>query len=559
LNCLSISAGNLPFSNISLASDVFYTYLVINNCWWKRYQIRKSEDFLELASEAREILEKGKFPAEIERQFKNILNYYGQSPIIIRSSSLLEDAYGSAFSGKYESVFLANQGTPEERLKNFMNAVRTVYKSTMSDKALIYRARRGLLDKDEQMAILVQRVSGSKYGELFYPQLSGVGYSYNPYAWNLNIDPNSGLIRIVFGLGTRAVDRHDDDYTRIIALNAPLMRPEGSLKDKQKYNQRKVDILNLKENRFTNRYFNDVVNESDSLSIELLGSRDYEAEKKLRKLGKNSVYYILDLDKVILKSSIINDMKQILRILENAYDYPVDIEFTINFLDENIYKIYILQCRPFQFKIGHELIEKPEDINKNNIIFRSEGPIIGNGIIKSVDQMIYVEPEAYSNLNIQEKFKIAQLIGKVNQKAIKSEKNIILIGPGRWATSDPDLGVSVKFHEINNVSIICEITEMHQNLCADASLGTHFFNDLVENDMLYVAINPRKNNSFINKQLIDLLGNNNLLSKDFNDILGEFKHVIKIFENFKYNQKNELMIYANQISQLAVLYLESDN
>ena len=119
-----------------IGSDVFYTYLVINGCWWIRYKIRKSDNFLDLASQAREILENGMFPDDIIEQFKNMLNYFGQSPIIVRSSSLLEDAYGNAFSGKYDSIFLANQGNPEERLEEFINAVRSVYKSTMSKRAL---------------------------------------------------------------------------------------------------------------------------------------------------------------------------------------------------------------------------------------------------------------------------------------------------------------------------------------------------------------------------------------------------------------------------------------
>ena len=117
-------------------------------------------------------------------QFAEMLDYFGQSPIIVRSSSLLEDNYGNAFAGKYESVFCANQGSPQKRLEDFLSAVRTIYASTMSEEALRYRAHRGLLDRDEQMALLVQRVSGGLHGDLFFPQVAGVGLSYNPYVWN---------------------------------------------------------------------------------------------------------------------------------------------------------------------------------------------------------------------------------------------------------------------------------------------------------------------------------------------------------------------------------------
>src|SRR5690606_19313529 len=110
-----------------------------------------------------------------------ILEYFGQSPIIVRSSSLLEDSFGNAFAGKYESVFCVNQGTPEERYRAFEQAVRTVYASAMDRDALVYRLNRGLAGRDEQMALLVQRVSGDHFGDLFFPHAAGVGHSANLY------------------------------------------------------------------------------------------------------------------------------------------------------------------------------------------------------------------------------------------------------------------------------------------------------------------------------------------------------------------------------------------
>ncbi|MHA1269938.1 MAG: PEP/pyruvate-binding domain-containing protein [Candidatus Helarchaeota archaeon] len=537
-----------------IGSDVFYTYLVINNCWWIRHKILRSENFLELASKARLILAKGKFPDDVIDQFKNMLNYFGQSPIIVRSSSLLEDTYGNSFSGKYDSVFLANQGTPEQRLLELINAVKTIYISTMSDDALIYRASRNLLDKDEQMAILVQRVSGSSYGNLFYPQLAGVGYSFNPFVWNKDIKPEAGLTRLVFGLGTRAVDRCDDDYTRIVALNAPYRRPEANLNDKYKYNQNKVDVLDLKNNKFTTKYFDEVVLESKGLPIEFFGTRNYDIEEKLKSMGKDKVFYNLDLDKFILKSPIIKDMQEIMHKLAEIYNYPVDIEFTINFIDENRYKIYILQCRPFQIKSGVELIDEPRNLKSADILLKTNGPIIGNGIVKIIDRIIYVVPKEYSKLSIQERYGVARLIGKLNrlQKNV-NEKTIFLIGPGRWATLSPSLGVPVSFQEINNISIICEIAEMHENLCPDVSLGTHFFNDLVENNMLYIAIYPRKKGSILNREKFNL-ANNNLVKLIPNS--EKFEHVVKVIDNKNIFENKKIKIYSDSIKQIAILFLE---
>ena len=238
-----------------IGSDVFYTYIVRNGLWRVRQKQRDKNTFLDGINEAQQRMQTGEFPEYIVNQFVEMLDYFGQSPIIVRSSSLLEDNFGNAFSGKYKSVFCVNQGTRRERLKAFLSAVREVYASTMGHEALMYRYRRGLLDSDEQMALLVQRVSGSVFGNLFFPQIAGVGLSFNPYSWSEKIKPESGMIRLVCGLGTRAVDRHDDDYTRVVALNVPGLRPEKSFDELKEYTQRKADVLDLHENIFVHENF----------------------------------------------------------------------------------------------------------------------------------------------------------------------------------------------------------------------------------------------------------------------------------------------------------------
>ena len=187
-----------------------------------------------------------------------MLDYYGQAPIIVRSSSLLEDSFGNAFAGKYLSVFCANQGDPEARLDDFMRAVKLVYASALNPDALSYRCKRGLGQNDEQMAILVQRVSGMPYRHYFFPSLAGVAFSRNLYTWNDRIDPRQGIIRLVFGLGTRAVERVGSDYPRMIAISHPQLRPEVGTKV-AKYSQRQVDLLDLETNQFASRFLADVL------------------------------------------------------------------------------------------------------------------------------------------------------------------------------------------------------------------------------------------------------------------------------------------------------------
>lgn len=180
-----------PHDSFYVGSDVFYTYLVENGWWASRMQQRTKEGYFEVARTLKDKLLTGVFPEEIKEQFKQMIEYFGQSPIIVRSSSLLEDSYGNAFAGKYESIFLVNQGSPEERFEKFKDAVRSIYASTMNEDALNYRLKRGLDQMDEQMALLVQRVSGAYHKEYFFPDVAGVGISYNTFVWKNTMDPTS--------------------------------------------------------------------------------------------------------------------------------------------------------------------------------------------------------------------------------------------------------------------------------------------------------------------------------------------------------------------------------
>jgi len=488
-----------------VGSDVFYTYLVQNGCWWLRRRQKDFNSLLARAAAARKRILDGDFPDYIRDQFMEMLEYFGQSPLIVRSSSLLEDNYGNSFSGRYESVFLANQGSPQKRLAAFMRAVRVVYASAMSEKALRYRLEHGLLDRDEQMALLVQRVSGELYKQWFFPHVAGVGFSFNPFVWSPSIDPQAGMLRLVLGLGTRAVDRTDDDYTRLVALNAPLRQPEGGEEARQ-YTQRRVDLLDLRANQLTTQDFESIAEFLPSNLLGLFATQDERFPAPAPGDGPAAFSGFISFEKLFTDTAFVTMMRMLCRVLQEAYSYPVDIEFTANFTPEGGFRVNLVQCRPFQVKIqgaGSRAV-MPEKIEPGQKVFESQGPVVGHSLATAIDRFIYVVPEVYSQLSTSQRYSVARRIGELVhlEEASATRKIILLAGPGRWCTSMPWLGVPVSFAEINRVSIICELALMHQGLIPDVSLGTHFFNDLVEQDMLYLAITPGKSGDVLNDRLI---------------------------------------------------------
>ncbi len=489
-----------------IGSDVFYTYLVRNGIWWTRQQQRDAADFYENATRARRLIITGSFPERTIRQFQEMIDYFGQSPFIVRSSSLLEDNFGNAFAGKYESVFCANQGPRTQRLEDFLAAVRTIYASSMSEKALRYRDRRGMLDQDEQMALLVMRVSGKAYGKNFYPPVAGVGFSFNPYAWSKDIDPHAGVIRLVFGLGTRAVDRSDDDYTRIIALNAPERRPEHSFDEVKQYAQRRVDFIDLEANHLTSGYFQELTDTCDKLPIELATSIDREAARYAREQRRPSLATapprVITFDRFLKDTDFVATIRTMLQTLHNAYDYPVDIEFTVNFDEHGAYRINLVQCRPLQVQGATEIqLPKTEAKPEDRIISAHKCAVVGQSRITKVDTFVYVVPSEYSKLPVSERYEVARILGKVNAalKKLNPEGVTVLLGPGRWGTNSPSLGIPANFSDINGSSILCEIVTMRENLIPDVSLGTHFLNELVEMDMLYLAFFPSYQGSYLDE------------------------------------------------------------
>ena len=448
----------------------------------QKYKSREEieEEFGQIAA----TIQNASFPPDILAQFRDFLTKIGQHPLIIRSSSLLEDNVGYTFSGKYDSVFIANQGEIEVRLNEFTSALKQVLTSLFSPRAILYRHDRSLLDFDERMSILVQKVVGRRFGNYFFPTAAGVAFSQNIYTWTSRIVRSDGLLRMVFGLGTRAVDRIGPDYPRMVPLSHPLLRPEARAEDIKKYSQKLVDVIDLNSRSVVTIPAADLFRQIDHPDLYYAVSVDDEGHLsaplfKNREIDK--AHACITFDNLLSKTPLANLMKSILKRLEEAHGRPVEMEFA---WDDG--RLYILQCRPLAASRLVEKVEIPKNIAPEKVLFTCRS-VLFSSTVRNVEYIVYVDPRAYAMLStLEERLGVGRTVRKINQ--LLKDKAFALFGPGRWGTNDVKLGVKVSYEDFNRTRVLAEIAVKELGAVPEPSLGTHFFNDLVEANIVPLAI-----------------------------------------------------------------------
>ncbi len=487
-------------------SGIFSDFLDYNGLEEFRSQKYKSRETIEeeYKTMAR-LFERAVFPPDLVEQFKDFLDKVGEHPLILRSSSLLEDNFGYAFSGKYDSVFLANQGDLQTRLQDFMRGLKKVHMSTFGPAPILYRMDHDLLDFDERMSVLVQKVAGRKWGDYFFPFAAGVAYSRNTYRWTPRIKMEEGLVRLVLGLGTRAVDRVAGDYPRMIALSHPLLRPEVGTEQIRKYSQKMVDVLNLRENRvetldltelFSRVYHPDL---HEAVSVIQDG---HLAPPMFRTQPLDPRKCCVTFEDFLTRSPFVKLLKKILHRLEEAYGHPVDIEFA---WDQG--KLHLLQCRTLAIGPNDLSVRLPADVPEEKILFSNDRGV-SNGAIPNVEYVVYVDPKAYGRLQTYEqKLAVGRAVGRLNR--VLETKRYGLFGPGRWGSNDINLGVRVGYEDINRTLFLAEIAFEEKGATPELSYGTHFFNDLVEARIVPIAIYPDQPGNIFREEFF--LGSPNLL------------------------------------------------
>jgi len=496
-------------------------------------------------------------PPDIVKGISMALDDFGDVPLIVRSSSLLEDQIGMSFAGKYKSLFVANQGSKKERIESLMDAITEVYASMYGPDPIEYRLEHGLIDQHEEMGILIQEVVGRKIGPYYFPTFAGVAFSQNEFRWSSRIKKEDGLVRIVPGLGTRAVDRLSDDYPILAAPGQPGLRVNTSLDEIVRYSPRMIDAINLDKGTFETIEIQQLLKEfgSDYPNIKQLVSIITKDHAQIPTgLGpdfeKDSL--IITFDGLFSNSPFLSLLRAVLAELEEKLDHPVDIEFACDGDD-----FYLLQCRSQSYGVENTPADIPTDVPEEKMIFTANR-YISNGIIPNITHIVYVDPEKYSQISTREEMlEVGRAVSRLNKSLIK--RKFILMGPGRWGSrGDIKLGVNVTYSDINNTAALIEIAQKRGDYTPDLSFGTHFFQDLVESAIRYIPLYPDDHGILFNRQYL-------VESKNyFRELLPDFAHLGEIIHVVDVKQSSEglvlkILMNADKNKALALLSEEDDS
>ena len=460
------------------------------------------------------------FPPEIVSGLSVALDDFTEVPLIVRSSSLLEDSRGTSFAGKYKSLFIANQGSKRQRLIALLDAIAEVYASTYGPDPIGYRKERGLIDFHEEMGIMIQEVVGTRVGQYYMPAFAGVGFSRNEFQWSRRIRREDGLLRMVPGLGTRAVDRVSDDYPILISPGQPSLRVNVTVEEKVRYSPKRVDAVNLETGFFETVDIRSLLREygDEYPMIHQLVSilqDDRMVQPWSSGVDKERDMLVVTLEGLLGRTPFIEQVSTILKVLQWEYRAPIDIEFAHDGKD-----LYLLQCRPQSYRSQSRPAVLPRDVPKERILF-SANRYVTNGTVSGITHIVYVDPKRYSELPERADLgAVGQAVAKLNQ--LLPKRQFILMGPGRWGSrGDIRLGVSVTYSDINNTAMLIEIAQRQKDYVPELSFGTHFFQDLVESSIRYLPLYPGDWGTFFNEPFFE--NSHNWLP----ELLPEFAHISK--------------------------------
>ena len=427
-----------------------------------------------------------------------------KSPIAVRSSSLLEDSHYQPFAGIYSTYMVPKIEEKYDMLRTVSDAIKAVYASVFYKDSKAYMTATSNLIDQEKMAIVLQEVVGSRYNDHFYPTMSGVARSLNFYPIG-NEKAEDGIANIALGLGKYIVDggqtlrfspRHPHSILQMSTMDFALRETQTRFYA--------LDLKNMAE----------AFSVDDAFNLVKLGLKDADAEGSLKYIvstydpydqiirdgyypgGRKILSFVNILQHDVFP--LADTLDQILRIGQQEMGRPVEIEFAVNMdpSDHTRATFYLLQIRPIVD--NKEIMDEDLSLVKNEETILSSTSVLGHGIVGDVQDIIYVKTGAFNSSNNQ---LIAYEIEKMNRSFTDQEKGYVLVGPGRWGSSDSWLGIPVKWPHISNARVIVECGL--ENYRVDPSQGTHFFQNLTSFGVGYFTVNPFKGDGWFDEAFLN--------------------------------------------------------
>jgi hypothetical protein len=473
--------------SIVLSTDVFDSFIEHNNL--SKIDISKMSDERIAAK-----FMTADLPATIIGDLRTFIKN-SRKPIIVRSSSLLEDSLLQPFAGIYASMLFPNESWETElRFKEICNSIKYVFSSTYFEKARTYIKSTSKKINDEKMAVLIQEVVGDKHDEYFYPAISGVAKSYNYYPSG-PCNPKDGIVYLALGLGKAIVDGGSSYCFCPEKPNVPLF---GTPKDFIRYSQKYFYALKLKS-VYT------IFNKDEETTLQKL---EVDIAKKHGMLNKLASTYnprddrlypginddgalVIDFAPIVNYDSfpLAKALKLLLRVSELALGYPVEIEFAfnINKNDQKLAELTVLQIRSMVPPDKFQEVNI-ENIDRNKVLCYSENAL-GNGIISGIKDIVYIKSLSF---NMSNSNRAVSQIREMNSKLMDEEKPYMLIGPGRWGSADSWLGIPIIWSDIAGVKVILETPYGERPI--DPSQGSHFFHDMISSKVGYIITKKEKGN-----------------------------------------------------------------
>ena len=427
-----------------------------------------------------------------------------KSPIAVRSSSLLEDSHYQPFAGIYSTYMVPKIEEKYDMLRTVSDAIKAVYASVFYKDSKAYMTATSNLIDQEKMAIVLQEVVGSRYNDHFYPTMSGVARSLNFYPIG-NEKAEDGIANIALGLGKYIVDggqtlrfspRHPHSILQMSTMDFALRETQTRFYA--------LDLKNMAE----------AFSVDDAFNLVKLGLKDADAEGSLKYIvstydpydqiirdgyypgGRKILSFVNILQHDVFP--LADTLDQILRIGQQEMGRPVEIEFAVNMdpSDHTRATFYLLQIRPIVD--NKEIMDEDLSLVKNEETILSSTSVLGHGIVGDVQDIIYVKTGAFNSSNNQ---LIAYEIEKMNRSFTDQEKGYVVVGPGRWGSSDSWLGIPVKWPHISNARVIVECGL--ENYRVDPSQGTHFFQNLTSFGVGYFTVNPFKGDGWFDEAFLN--------------------------------------------------------